>query len=82
MACEKSGFKSYRPLVGPIETQGSCTSVTTKSRGAHACYSLDVCDHSTTVSSFTYILSMSTRYFTVDATSCGCTIHDYEKDRH
>ena len=27
-----------------------------------------------------YILSMSTRYLTVDATSGGCTIH--EKDRH
>ena len=25
MACKQSGFKSYRPLVGPIETQGSCT---------------------------------------------------------
>ena len=32
MAGEKSGFKSYRPLVGPIETQGSCTSVATKYR--------------------------------------------------
>ena len=25
MACKMSGFKSYRPLVGSIETQGSST---------------------------------------------------------
>ena len=31
---------------------------------------------------YIYILSTSTRYLTVDATSGGCTIHDYEKDRH
>jgi len=49
MACKKSGFKSYRPLVGPIETQGSCTAAATKSQGAHACYSSDVCGNSTTV---------------------------------
>ena len=79
MAGEKSGFKSNRPIVGPIETEGSCTSVATKSRGAHACYSSYVCGHSTTVS-YIYILSMSTRYLTVDATSGGCTIHDYEKE--
>ena len=82
MAGEKSGFKSYRPIVGPIETQGLCASVATKSRGAHACYSSYVRGNSTTVSSYIYILSMSTRYLTVDATSGGCTIHDYEKDRH
>ena len=82
MAGEKSGFKSYRPIVGPIETQGSCASVATKSRGAHACYSSYVRGNSTTVSSYIYILSMSTRYLTIDATSGGCTIHDYEQDRH
>ena len=49
MACKKSGFKSYRPLVGPIETQGSCTAAATKSQGAHACYSSDECGHSTTL---------------------------------
>jgi len=26
----KSGFKSYQPLVGPIETQGSCTAFASK----------------------------------------------------
>ena len=56
---EKSGFKSYRPLVGPIETQGSCTSVATKSRGAHVCYSSYICGHSTTVSSCIYIYSIN-----------------------
>ena len=46
---KKSGFKSHRPLVGPIETQGSCTAAETKSPAAHACYSPDMCGHSTTV---------------------------------
>ena len=45
----KSGFKSYRPLVGPTAAQGPCTVAETKSQGAHACYSSDVCGHSTTV---------------------------------
>ena len=45
----KSGFKSYRPLVGPIETLGSCTAAATKSQGVHACYSSDVRGNSTTV---------------------------------
>ena len=49
MAHKQSGFKSYRPLVGPIETQGSCTTAATKSRGAQACYISEVCGHSTTV---------------------------------
>ena len=49
MACKQFVFKSYRPHVGPIETQGSCTAAVTKSYGAHACYSSDVCDHATTV---------------------------------
>ena len=31
VACKKSGFKSYRPLVGPIAKQGSCTITATKS---------------------------------------------------
>ena len=35
--CKKSGFKSYRPLVGPIATHGSCTAAVTKSQGVHAC---------------------------------------------
>ena len=50
-------FKSYRPLVGPIETQGSCTAAATKSQGAHACYSSDVCGHSTTVYSQTQFIN-------------------------
>ena len=32
-------------LVGPIKAQGSCTFAATKSRGAHACYSSNVCGH-------------------------------------
>jgi len=40
---------SYRPLVGPTETQGSCTAAATKSQGAHVCYSSDVRGNSTTV---------------------------------
>ena len=39
-------FKSYRPLVGPTDMQGSCTAAVTKSRGAHACKSSEVCGHS------------------------------------
>ena len=35
--------------VGPIETQSSSRSAATKSHGAHACYSSDVCGYSTTV---------------------------------
>ena len=42
-------FKSYRPLVGPIDTHGSCTAAETKSEGAHSCYSSAMCGHSTTV---------------------------------
>jgi len=34
---------SYRPLVGPTETQGSCTAATTKSQEAHVCYSSEWC---------------------------------------
>ena len=49
MACRESGLKAYRPLVGPIETQGLCTAAATKYHGAHACYLSDVCGHSTTV---------------------------------
>jgi len=45
----QSGFKSYRALVGPIKTQGLCTAAATKSQGAHACYSSNVCGPSTTV---------------------------------
>ena len=37
------------PLIGPIETQGSCTVAATKSQGASPCYSSYVCGHSTTV---------------------------------
>ena len=37
------------PLIGPIETQGSCTVAATKSQGAIPCYSSYVCGHSTTV---------------------------------
>jgi len=62
--------KSYRPLVGPIEIQGSYTAAATKYQGAdHACYSSDVCGHSTTV--YSYNLSMRTR-FAVDAVSGEC----------
>ena len=45
---KQTRFKSCWQLVGPIETQGSCTAVATKSQGAHACYSSAVC-RSTTV---------------------------------
>jgi len=45
--------KSYRPLV---ETQGSCTAAATKSQEAQACYSSDVCGHSTTAYSKTPLL--------------------------
>ena len=45
----KSEFKFRQPLVGPIETQGSCTVPATKSQGAHARYSSHVCGYSTTV---------------------------------
>ena len=38
---KRSGFKSYRPLVGPIKTQDSCTVAATESQEAHACYSSD-----------------------------------------
>ena len=57
MACKQFVFKSYRPHVGPIETQGSCTATTTKSYGAHACYLSDVCDHSTIVYSMTHFIN-------------------------
>ena len=30
MTCDNSGFKSYRSLVGPIETQDSCTVAATQ----------------------------------------------------
>ena len=49
MACKTSGFKAYRPLVRPIETQSLCTTAATQSKGSHPCYSSDVCGHSTTV---------------------------------
>ena len=49
MACKRSGFKSNRPLNGPIETQGSWITAATKSQGAYSCYLSDVCGHSTTV---------------------------------
>jgi len=54
---QKSGFKSYRPRVGPIEMHGSCTAAATKSQGAHACYSSDVCGHFTTVYSLTQFIN-------------------------
>ena len=57
MAHKQSGLNSYRPLVGPIETQGSCTTTATKSQGAHACYISDVCGHSTTVYSYTHFIN-------------------------
>ena len=46
---KRLNFKSYRPLVGPTEMQGSCTATATKSQGAHSCYSSEVCGHSTIV---------------------------------
>jgi len=49
MTCKKSGFKSYWPLLEPIETQGMCTAAATKSQGAPSCYSSDLCSNSTTV---------------------------------
>ena len=69
--CKKYGFKSYRPLVGPNETQATCIAATTKSRGAHTCYLSNMCGHSTTYS-HRYILSRSTRYPGVDSTPGGC----------
>ena len=69
---QKSGFKSYWPLVGPHETQGLCTAAATKSLGAHLCYSSDVCGNSTTVYSQTR-LSMSKWYLAVDAKPGVCT---------
>ena len=51
MACKKSGFKSDRARVEPIEAHGACPTAATKSQGTHACYSSDVGGHSTTVSS-------------------------------
>ena len=61
-------FKSYRPLVGASEMQGSCTAAATKSQGAQACYSSEVGDHSTRVYIHRHILSMSIWYIAVDAT--------------
>ena len=69
---QKSGCKSYPPLVGPIETQYSCTVAATKSQGARAWYSSDVWGHSTTVYSETHFINEYT-YLAVDATSGGCT---------
>ena len=46
---QKSGFKLYGPLVGPIETQSSCTVAAIQSQGAHAGYTSDGCGHSTKV---------------------------------
>jgi len=69
MACKKSGFKSYRPLVGPIETQGLCTASATKPQGAHACYIL-VCTVIPQQYIHKHILSMRTR-FAKDAISDG-----------
>ena len=66
-ACTTSGFKSYRPLVGPIETQGSCITAATKSQGAHA-----MCAAIPQQYNHRHI-SMSTRYLAVDATAGGCT---------
>ena len=52
--------------------QGSCTTAATKSQGAHACYSSDVCGHSTQ-DIHRHIISMNKRYVAVDATPGGCT---------
>ena len=65
-------FKSYRPVVGPIEMQGSCTAAETKSQGAprvihHMCAAIPQ------QYIHRHILSMSTRYLAVDATPSGCT---------
>ena len=68
----KSGFKSYRPFVGPIETQVSCTATATKSQGAHACYSSE-CAVIPQQYIHRQILSMSSRYLAVDhKTQGGC----------
>ena len=66
MACKKSRFKSYRPLVGTIEMQGSCTAAATKSHGAHACYSSNVCGYSTTV----YLYTLFINEYTVPCCRC------------
>ena len=85
MACEKSWFKSYRPLVGllkqPLQLNlGELTRVI-----HHMCVAIPqqyLHLYIYIYLFYIYILSMCTRYLTVDATSGGWTIHDYEKDRH
>ena len=65
---QKSGFKSYRQLVGPIETQGSCTAVTTKSQ--ELTYVIhQMCAEIPQRYIHRHNLSMNTRHLTVDATS-------------
>ena len=61
-----SGLKSYRRLVGPIETQGSCTAAATKYQGTQVCYSSNVCGHSTPV----YAQTQFRNEYTVP--SCRC----------
>ena len=54
--------ETYRPLVGPIETKGSCTATATKSQGAHQMGAAIPQQYI-----HRYILSMSSRYLAVDA---------------
>ena len=76
MACKKIWIYILSTS-GPIETQGSCTAAETISQRAHACYSSDMCGHSTSVYSYVHILSMSIRYFAVEATPGGCSKYMY-----
>ena len=68
MACKTSGLN-----VGPIETQGMCKAPASKSQGAHACYSSDVCGHSQQYIHWHIGISMGIRYLAVDATPDGGT---------
>ena len=66
MACKKSGFRSYRPLDGPLKRQGSFTAAATISQEIKRVIPQMCAIHR-------HILSRSTRYLAVNATPVGCT---------
>ena len=68
---KRSGFKSYWPLVGPIEKQGSCTTAATKSQGARVIYQM--CAAIPQQYIHRHISSISIWKLVVDATAGGCT---------
>ena len=72
MACKKSGFKSYRSLVGPIETQGSCTAVAINLRELTRVIH-QMCAAISQQYIHRHSLSMSIRHLAVDATPGGGT---------